>query len=154
MKLSRKADYALRILITLASRFGEGPIPLTELAKLNDAPKRFLEHIVLDLKSQGWIDSSPGRRGGYILAQPPDQITMGQVVRYFDGVIAPVACVSTSMHKSCSQARFCRFRRVLLEIRNFTSRYLDNMTLAALVVLEPVEDDEVFALELAGGDGI
>ncbi|ODA34174.1 RrF2 family transcriptional regulator [Planctopirus hydrillae] len=154
MKLSRKADYALRILITLAARFGESPISLSELARMNDAPKRFLEHIVLDLKSQGWIESSPGRKGGYVLAQPPEQITMGQVIRFFDGVIAPSPCVSTSAHRPCSQARLCRFRRVLLEIRNFASRYLDNMTLARLIELDPVEDHEVFALELASGDGI
>ena len=57
-------------------------------------PKPFLEHIMLDLKAQGWVDSVAGKHGGYFLAQPPDKITMGQVVRYFDGIIAPINCVS------------------------------------------------------------
>ena len=96
MKLSRKADYALRVLFTLVDRWGTGPVSMNELARRNDVPKRFLEHIMLDLKSQGWVASTPGRKGGYILAQSPERITMGQVVRFFDGVMAPIGCISVT----------------------------------------------------------
>jgi Rrf2 family protein len=154
MKLSRKADYALRVLFTLVEHQGAGPLSMNQLAKKNDVPKRFLEHIMLDLKDQGWVDSSPGRKGGYVLTQAPTGITMGQVVRHFDGLMAPVGCVSVSRNERCTQAPFCRFRRVLLEIRNLTARYLDNLTLAHIAGNEPVGDHEVFALELVAGDGI
>jgi Rrf2 family protein len=156
MKLSRKADYALRVLFTLVERWGQsqGPISMNELAKKNDVSKRFLEHIMLDLKSQGWVESSPGRTGGYVLAQPPERITLGQVVRHFDGILAPVGCVSISNFEGCSQAGNCRFRRVLLEIRNLTASHMDNATLAQVARNEPVTDREVFNLELIGGDGI
>lgn len=154
MKLSRKADYALRVLCALVDRQGQGPISMTTLAKKNDVPKRFLEHIMLDLKSQGWVDSSPGRTGGYFLAMPPERITLGQVVRLFDGIIAPVGCVSISGFEGCSQAPSCRFRRVLLEIRNLTASHFDNATLAEVAGFEPVADREVFQLEMMSGDGI
>ena len=120
MKLSKKTDYALRVLFTLVERRGQGPVSMNELAKVNDVPKRFLEHIMLDLKARGWVASAPGRKGGYVLAQDPEQITMGQVVRHFDGILAPIGCVSVSHHEPCSQSAMCRFRRVLLEIRNLT----------------------------------
>ena len=154
MRLSRKADYALRVLFTLVEKQGNGPLSMNQLAKENDVSKRFLEHIMLDLKEQGWVASSPGRNGGYVLAQAPDRITMGQVVRHFDGLMAPIGCVSVSQNEPCSQAYRCRFRRVLLEIRNITARHLDNLTLAQVAGIEPVSDREVFTLELVAGDGI
>jgi Rrf2 family protein len=127
---------------------------MSALAKKNDVPKRFLEHIMLDLKAQGWVTSLPGRSGGYVLAQAPEKITLGQVVRQFDGVLAPIGCVSISNFEGCSQSPTCRFRRVLLEIRNLTAAHMDNATLAQVALNEPVTDREVFSLELVGGDGI
>jgi len=154
MKLSKKADYALRVLFDLVERAGEGPVSMNELAKRNDVPKSFLEHIMLDLKGQGWVESTPGRKGGYVLAQDPERITMGQVVRHFDGLMAPIGCVSVARHEPCSQAPNCRFRRVLLEVRNQTAQYMDNATLARVALNKPVSDQEVFTLEFTGGDGI
>jgi Rrf2 family protein len=154
MRLSKKADYALRVLFTLVDEFGRGPQSLTHLARRNEVPRKFLEHIMLDLKQQGWVASSAGRHGGYVLSLPPEQITMGQVVRLFDGLMAPIACVSVDRHEGCSQAPKCRFRRVLLEVRNRTAQYLDSMTLANVAGHEPVRDHEVFSLHLVAGDGI
>jgi len=154
MKLSRRADYGLRVLVTLTDRIGLGPTSMTQLAKANDVPRRFLEQIMADMRQQGWVESVAGRHGGFILAQPPDKLTMGQVIRHFDGIVDPVGCVSVSDHQPCTQSRFCRFRRVLLEIRNFTAQHLDNATLASVAKSEPVSDTEVFSLELCAGDGI
>ena len=68
MKLSRKSDYALRALLTLAQHYGQGPISIRELARRNVVPKRFLEHIMLELRGNGWVRSVRGRDGGYVLA--------------------------------------------------------------------------------------
>jgi Rrf2 family protein len=154
MKLSRKSDYALRALFTLVGHYGQGPVSIRELALRNDVPKRFLEHIMLELKEKGWVRSVPGRDGGYELGQPPERITMGQVVRHFDGILAPIACVSTTHYQPCSQEPVCRFRRVLLEIRNFTARLMDRATLAEVFKGKPVTHREVFAEELIEGAGI
>ena len=154
MKLSRKSDYALRALFTLVEHHGGGPIPIRELARRNDVPKRFLEHIMLELKEKGWVRSVPGREGGYVLARAPGNITMGQVVRHFDGLLSPIACVSSSHYRRCSQESICRFRRVLLEARNYTTRLMDQSTLAAAYGGKPVTAEEVFARDLVDGAGI
>jgi len=155
MRLSKKTDYALRVLFTLVEHHGRGPLPIRELARRNAVPKRFLEHIMLDMKSEGWVRSVAGARGGYELARRPEELTMGQVVRRFDGILAPIGCVSTSHYARCSQEPNCRFRRVLLEIRNHTARLMDRSTLAAVLAGEPVSEREVFAREfMSGGAGI
>lgn len=154
MKVSRKTDYALRVLFHLVDHWDSGPVSTNELARRNDVPKRFLEHIMLDLKSQGWVESLPGRNGGYILAVPPEQITMGQVVRFFDGIISPIGCVSMSEFQPCNQAPTCRFRRVFLEVRNLTAEHMDNATLARVAQNAPVADREVFVHRFTDGDGI
>lgn len=154
MKISKKTDYALRVLFTLVEHYGRGPIPIRELARRNDVPKRFLEHILLDLKSQGWVDSTPGKSGGYVLAQKPDKITMGQVVRYFDSVTSPIACVSVKQYERCDQESVCRFRRVFLEVRNSTAKLMDQATLASVFLGAPVLRQEVFDEALIGGAGI
>jgi Rrf2 family protein len=154
MKISKKSDYALRVLMTLVDNYGHEPISIRELASQNAVPKRFLEHIMLDLKSQGWVSSLPGKAGGYMLAQRPDEISMGQVVRYFDGLLAPINCVSVNQYEPCSQEAVCRFRRVFLDARNETARLMDNTTLSAAFRGEPVRRQEVFDDALMGGAGI
>jgi Rrf2 family protein len=154
VKVSKKTDYALRVLFTLVEYYGHGPIPIRELARRNQVPKKFLEHILLDLKSQGWVDSTPGKNGGYVLAQKPDKITMGQVVRYFDSNLAPINCVSLKQYERCTQESVCRFRRVFLQIRNDTAKLMDRATLASVLAGQVVTQNEVFDEALIGGAGI
>jgi len=63
---------------------------------------------------KGWVKSVAGRNGGYVLGKNPAEITMGQVVRHFDSILAPIACVSIGGYEKCSQEPHCSFRRVLL----------------------------------------
>lgn len=140
--------------MALVEHYGKGPISIRELAEKNDVPRGFLEHIMLDLKSQGIVKSIPGRVGGFVLGREPEQITMGEVVRHFDGLLAPIGCVSVSSYEPCSQEATCRFRRVLLDIRNYTSQKMDSATLAEVFGSTPVTQDEVFSLVFIGGDGI
>lgn len=153
MKLSRKSDYALRALFTLVERDGQGPISIRELAEINDVPKRFLEQIMLELKAKGWVRSIAGRDGGFVLGKRPEELTMGQVVRLFEGNLAPINCVSSTHYEACSQEGRCRFRRVLLDIRNYTARRMDEATLAVVHQIAPVSRTEVFP-ELVDGAGI
>jgi Rrf2 family protein len=154
MKLSRKSDYALRALFSLVAYRGQGPISIRTLAEQNDIPRRFLEQIMLDLKSRGWVESIAGRDGGFVLAKRPEEITMGEIVRHFDGILAPISCVSTSDYEPCSQEGVCRFRRVMLDIRNYISRLMDNATLSTVFAGAIVSREEVFSAELNYGDGI
>jgi Rrf2 family protein len=153
MWVSKKTDYALRALFTLVDHFGGTPIPIRELARRNDVPKRFLEQILLDCKSQGWVNSTAGIRGGYLLARNPAKITMGEVVRHFDGILAPIDCVSVTGYKRCSQEPVCRFRRVFLDVRNYVAGVMDRSTLADVAKISPVSKLEVSGT-FVGGEGI
>ncbi len=153
MYVSKKTDYALRALFTLVEHYNGTPIPIRELARRNDIPKRFLEQIMLALKAQGWVKSLAGIRGGYVLAKNPAKITMGEVVRHFDGILAPIECVSLSGYKRCSQEPVCRFRRVFLDIRNYVTAVMDRSTLSEVARGEPVSKHEVWA-GFIEGEGI
>jgi|SRR5882757_8848116 len=151
MQLAMRTDYALRAIFTLVDNFGGKPISIMDLARRNDIPKRFLEHIMLDLKEKGWVASMSGKKGGYVLAKKPRQITVGEIVRHFDGYLAPIACVSVSEYRPCTQEATCRFRRVMLEARNLVANLMDQSTLADLAAQKPVSDAEIQGLD---GEGI
>jgi Rrf2 family protein len=153
MRVSKKTDYALRTLFTLVEHHGGAPIPIRELARRNDVPKRFLEQIMLALKSQGWVESTAGIRGGYVLARSPAKITMGEVVRYFDGILAPIDCVSVTGYQRCSQESVCRFRRVFFDARNYVADLMDRSTLAEVARGLPLSRIEVSG-GFMGGEGI
>ena len=153
MKISKKTDYALRALFTLAEYYTQGhPISIRDLAKRNEVPKRFLEQIMLELKENGWVESVAGKHGGYRLSRSPQEISMGAVVRAFDGMLAPIGCVSANNYERCTQERFCRFRRVFLDIRNYAARIMDQATLARVLQQLPVAPEEI--LQGIHGDGI
>jgi Rrf2 family protein len=154
MKLSRKSDYALRALVTLAQNPDRGPISIRELAEINDAPRRFLEQIMLELKAKGIVRSIAGRIGGFELAMAPKLITMGRIVRIFDEMLAPIPCVSTTHYEPCNQESHCRFRRVLLDIRNYTAKRMEEANLAAIAAGQPVDRTEVFNPQFEFADGI
>jgi Rrf2 family protein len=154
LKISKKSDYALRVMFALVENYQKGPVSIRELAESNDIPKRFLEHILLDLKARGWVDSVPGKYGGYILAHDPSQINMGEVVRTFDPLLSPINCVSIHDYEPCTQEATCRFRRVFLEIRNNTARLMEHASLASVYAGEPVKKREVFDEAFIGGEGI
>ena len=153
MRVSKRTEYALRAMFTRVDHYGGLPIPIRELARRNDVPKRFLEQIMLALKSQGWVDSVAGIRGGYILARNPDKITMGEVVRHFDGILAPIDCVSVSGYHRCSQESVCRFRRVFFDARNYVANLMDRTTLAEVAKGLPVSKQEI-TTGFIGGEGI
>ena len=153
MRLSKKTDYALRALFTLVEHYEGQPIPIRQLAERNDMSKGFLEHIMLELKSQGWVSSVAGLRGGYGLAKTPAKITMGEVVRHFDGILAPIDCVSVTGYKRCSQEAVCRFRRVFFDARNYVANLMDRSTLAEVAKAAPLSRQEI-AGGFSGGDGI
>jgi len=140
-------------MFTLVDHYGGQPIPIRELARRNDVPKRFLEQIMLALKAQGWLDSSAGIRGGYFLAKNPDKITMGQIVRHFDGILAPIDCVSVTGYQRCTQESVCRFRRVFYEARNHVANLMDRTTLAEVAKSQPLSRQEV-SVGFIGGEGI
>ena len=87
------------------------------------------------------------------MAKDPEKIMMGEVVRHFDGILAPIGCVSVSRYERCSQEPVCRFRRVFLDVRNYVAGIMDRSSLADVAKSAPVSKQEV-AGDFMGGAGI
>ena len=137
--LSQKARYALRALEGLAREHGRGPVLIAGLAREEELPKKFLEVILLELKNHGILRSKRGRGGGYSLNRPPEEITLGQVVRLFDGPLAPLPCASESNFQPCAEctdASTCATRAVMKEVRDAIAQVLDKTTLSDLIARE------------------
>jgi Rrf2 family protein len=132
MKLSKKTDYALRALIYLSLRYEKGSVQIKEISAREKLPTKFLENILLSLRKAGVLRSKLGLKGGYSLARPPEQITLGEVIRILDGTIAPMGCVSHVEYESCPAEAGCAVKSVMQDVRNAVARILDDTTLADL----------------------
>jgi Rrf2 family protein len=134
--LSRKAKYGLKAMLCLASRDAAMPMLVAQLACEESIPKKFLEQILLELKHRGLLQSKKGKGGGYLLARPAGQISMGEVIRALDGPIAPIPCVSETAYIKCAECRderTCGIRMVMKEVRDAMCGILDSTTLAQVV---------------------
>ena len=103
--LSKKAKYAIKALLALADHEREEPMRIADLARAEQIPPKFLELILLGLKNQGILQSRKGKGGGYLLARDPADIYLGQIVRMFDGPLAPVPCASQTAYVPCADCR-------------------------------------------------
>jgi Rrf2 family cysteine metabolism transcriptional repressor len=130
MKMSTKGDYATRALQDLAMHYDKGPVPIEVIAQRQALPARYLEQLLLTLKRAGFLASKRGVNGGYYLAKPPREITLGQIIRAVDGPIAPIACVTEAPREQCSQETICALRDVWAEVRDAVSAIVDHTTLA------------------------
>jgi Rrf2 family protein len=130
--LSKKTKYAMKAMLALAEDYGRGPVLISELAERETIPKKFLEQILLDLNHHGLLQSKKGKGGGYALGKAPKEITLGQVVRIFEGPLAPLPCVSQVAYRRCEECRNekrCGVRHIMKEVRDATARILDGASL-------------------------
>lgn len=137
MKLSKRGEYALRSLINLgiAAKVGRSLVRVTELAKAEDLPIKFLEQVMQQLREAGFVASERGKHGGYRLAKPADRIRIGEIVRLIDGPLAPIGCVSQTAYEPCNcpDEKHCGLRMLMLDVRNAIAAILDRYTLADVV---------------------
>ena len=134
--LSHKAKYALKAMTVLTAEYGKGPILIAEIASRENIPQNFLELILLDLKNHRFLDSRKGRGGGYFLARPPAQISVGDVLRAVEGPLALLPCVSKTAYRRCEECRderTCAVRLIMRDVREATAKILDSATLEDLV---------------------
>ena len=133
MKLSKRGEYGLKALIDLASQ--DDPhtlIQIKDIAERQQIPVKFLEQIMLAMKNGGILHSRAGLGGGYYLARPAAEITLGQVVRLLEGPLAPISCVSQMAYERCvcEDEATCGLRLAMLDVRNAIADILDKTTLA------------------------
>jgi Rrf2 family protein len=133
--LSKRAKYALKALLALAERPRDEPVRIADLARDEHIPPKFLELILLVLKHHGVLQSRKGKGGGYLLARDPSDISLGEVVRMFDGPLAPVPCASQTAYVPCADCpneAVCGVHLAMKAVRDATARVLDGTSLAAL----------------------
>ncbi len=143
MMISKKTKYGLKALLYLARQYEKGPILISDLAREERIPKKFLEAILLALKNSGILQSKKGKGGGYCLGKHPKTITFGQAIRVMEGPLAPVPCVSETAYAKCEECvseETCGIRLVMKDLREAMAKVLDNTTLAD--VLESMDKAE------------
>lgn len=133
MKISKKGEYGIRALCHLAEHHGEGVVQIREIARLESIPWKFLEGILLQMKSAGIVRSRRGIEGGYALARPPDEIALGEVIRLLDGPLAPMASAAELRELMQRSPRHAGFYEVLMDVRDAAAAILDGTTLADVV---------------------
>ena len=131
VKLSAKADYAVRAVLVLASHDGDRPMKGELIARSQDLPLKFVENILGELKHAGIVASQRGPEGGYRLATSPDELTLADVIRVVDGPIAAVAGMTPDEITYPPGAE--ALPGIWLEARGMLRSVLDTVTFADLV---------------------
>jgi Rrf2 family protein len=129
MQITYKGDYSLKTILYLATQYHKNVVTISELAERLDIPVKFLEQILLELKRGGFVDSKRGINGGYFLARPPKDIKVGDIIRFVDGPIEPIACADTNKaYKGCRDINRCVFRDMWVKVVKSISEVVDNVT--------------------------
>jgi len=137
--ITQKMKYALKALLVLADAAAmPAPEALTieAIAKRSGTPKRFLEHILLEVRNAGIIASTRGRSGGYQLIKPPAEISISELLRLIDGPIAPLPCLSRRAYQrceDCADEESCRIRKVFADIFWSYLLLIESLTLADML---------------------
>jgi Rrf2 family protein len=138
VSVSQKCQYALRALFELAKR---DTVQLTAMAQIAEAqaiPPKFLELILSELRQGGFVESHRGRGGGYILRAKADELTVGTIIRFVDGPVAPVKCVAGSgaSDTTCTLYGNCAFVDMWSRARDAVASVYDNTTFQDLLEKE------------------
>jgi len=134
--LSKKSQYAFKALTYLATKFNEGPVLISDIAKKKKIPVKFLENILLELKKAGILESKKGKGGGYFLKKDPIKIRVADVIRLVNGPIAMLPCVSLYFYERCKNCdeKHCGLHDMMIQVRDASLNILENRTLKDLMV--------------------
>ena len=138
MKLSTRSRYGTRLMLDMAQHYREGPIQLGDIAKRQEVSVKYLEQIIIPLKKAHYIESVRGRKGGHILARPPEEITVGEIVALLEEGSGLVKCAKDTT--LCERVDICPTRLLWKEAYEAMFDRLEAVTLADLV--EKAEDME------------
>ena len=130
MRLSHRSEYALLALVHLARHGTDGYLTVQAIAEAQEIPAKFLEQILLTLKRSRYVRSMKGQRGGFVLARPAARITLAEVIRLFDGALAPTESVSRYFYEPTPIEKEKRLLRVFRDIRDQVAQRLEATTVA------------------------
>jgi len=143
--LTNKGKYGLKAMMHLAGMPPGQPALVADIASANAMPKKFLDAILGELRTAGFVHSKKGRGGGYVLARPAAEIMVGQIVRALDGPLAPIGCASRAFYRRCEDCapdKPCGVRRVMVQVRDAIAAVLDARSLAQMHALAENEEEE------------
>jgi len=139
MRVSTRGRYGTRLMVDLAQHFADGPIPLAQIAKRQDLSAKYLEQLIILLKGSGLIRSARGRRGGYMLARKPEDISVGEIVETLEGKLAVVDCVTEP--ELCYRSPECPTREIWVGMTDVLKNQLFSLTLQDILrKSEPLEE--------------
>lgn len=136
--LTKKTKYGLKAMAYLAGVAPGQTALVADIASANQIPKKFLDAILSELRNAGYVYSKKGKGGGYMLARPPGEISVGNLVRTLDGPLAPIQCASRRLYRRCEDCvdeTHCAVRLVMMEARDAIARVLDNTSLEQMRTL-------------------
>ncbi|HBN82878.1 MAG TPA: Rrf2 family transcriptional regulator [Clostridiales bacterium] len=133
MRLSRKSEYALLALVEMAKLEKENTIRTIDICENCNIPKKYLEQILLLLKSAGYVKSVRGSSGGYHLAKNPESITVAEIIRLIDGPLAPVGSASIYFYEKTPIEQNAKLLEIMKEIRSYAATQLEKTTLKDLI---------------------
>jgi Rrf2 family transcriptional regulator, cysteine metabolism repressor len=139
MRLSTRGRYGTRLMVDLAQHYADGPIPLAAIAKRQDLSAKYLEQLIILLKGAGLIRSVRGRRGGYMLARKPEEISVGEIVETLEGRLSVVDCVLEP--ELCYRAIECPTRDIWVGMTEMIKKQLFSLSLGNIVAKSTSVDD-------------
>lgn len=131
MKLSTRSRYGARILLELARSAKKAPVQVSEISNRQEIPVKYLEQLIRTLKQADLVTSVRGPKGGHMLAKPPDEISLGHIVRLFEGQADLVECVSSP--EKCNFSDECKVRQAWKKATTVLYESLDAITIADLL---------------------
>jgi Rrf2 family protein len=136
--LTKKTQYAFKALMYMAEKKQNTPVVITEISKKKKIPRKFLEVILLELKTAGILNSKKGKGGGYWLAVLPQTVMLSTIMRLIDGPIALLPCVSLNFYEKCKNCdeKNCGLKNVMSQVRDASLAILEHKTLADISNLQ------------------
>lgn len=131
MRLSTRSRYGTRMVLDLAKRFDEGPVKIGDIAEREGISVKYLEQLIIPLKQANFIKSVRGPKGGHMLSRPPENITVGEVVKALEGGTNLTVCVENP--EKCERSPGCVTRNIWEEASKAMYDKLDSMTLAGFL---------------------
>ncbi len=132
MMISTRGRYALRVMLDLADRMGEGYTPMKDVAERQGLSLKYLERILPVLTKSGMVEGVQGKGGGYRLTKPLEEYRVGDILRLTEGGLHPVECAGCSA-EPCDRVDRCRTKPLWEGLNKVVNEYLDGITLADLI---------------------
>lgn len=132
MKISTRGRYALRLMLDLAQNDPEQYVTIKSISERQEISGKYLEQIISVLSRAGYVKSSRGSQGGYKLARPAGEYTVGMILRLIEGSLVPVACMEDEPNR-CPRSGKCATLDVWKQLDEAINGVIDHITLADLV---------------------